>query len=143
MNEPGRLHGNDCLRTSTDAQWVRDIFKGVLSMKKLFVASAFALVGAAAFAMPAFAQTAANARTGAAATSQAATGQPQAAQRSIPPVDSRQCIRETGSHIPARKGECLPVAGNSYSQQDLQRTGATDLGRALQMLDPSVTLRGH
>jgi hypothetical protein len=35
------------------------------------------------------------------------------------------------------------VAGNSYSQQDLQRTGATDVGRALQMLDPSVTVRGH
>ena len=25
----------------------------------------------------------------------------------------------------------------------LQRTGATNIGQALQMLDPSVTLRGH
>jgi len=113
-------------------------------MNKLISASAFALAGAAAFAMPTFAQTADQAQTGAATTSQGVTGHPQAnQQRSVPPVNSRQCIRETGSHIPPPKGQCLPVAGNSYSQQDLQRTGATDLGRALQMLDPSVTIRGH
>jgi len=113
-------------------------------MKKLILASAFALAGAAAFAMPASAQAADQAQAGAATTSQAATGHPRAIQqRSVPPVNSRQCIRETGSHIPPPKGQCLPVAGNSYSQQDLQRTGATDLGRALQMLDPSVTLHGH
>jgi hypothetical protein len=53
------------------------------------------------------------------------------------------CIRDTGSHIPPPPGECLPVAGNSYSQKDLQNTGAIDIGRALQMLDPSVTVRGH
>jgi hypothetical protein len=143
MNEPGRQYGNDCLRRLSGAQWVRDTFEGVLTMNKLFFVGAFALAGAAAFAMPAFAQTADNAQTGAAITSQAATSHPQAKQRSVPPVNSRQCIRETGSHIPAPKGQCLPVAGNSYSQQDLQRTGATDLGRALQMLDPSVTLHGH
>lgn len=112
-------------------------------MNKLFFAGAFALAGAAAFAMPAFAQTADHAQTDAAATSQAATSPQANQQRSVPPVNSRQCIRETGSHIPAPKGQCLPVAGSSYSHDDLQRTGATDLGRALQMLDPSVTLRGH
>ncbi len=106
-------------------------------MNKLFFAGAFALAGAAAFAMPAFAQT------DAATASQAATSHPQAsAQRAVPPVNSRQCIRDTGSHIPPPKGQCLPVAGNSYSQRDLQRTGATDLGRALQMLDPSVRISG-
>jgi hypothetical protein len=129
---------------SSGAQWVRDTFEGVLTMKKLIFASAFALAGAAAFAMPASAHTADQAQTGAATTAQTATGHPQANQQhSVPPVNSRQCIRETGSHIPPPKGQCLPVAGNSYSQQDLQRTGATDLGRALQMLDPSITVHGH
>ena len=57
--------------------------------------------------------------------------------------NERNCIRETGSHIPAKKGQCLPVNGRSYSQQDLQRTGEPELGRALQKLDPSITVRGH
>ncbi|TAN08768.1 MAG: hypothetical protein EPN38_01625 [Rhodanobacteraceae bacterium] len=63
--------------------------------------------------------------------------------KAVPPLASRQCIRDTGSHIPPPKGQCLPVAGTSYSQQDLRRTGAIDVGRALQMLDPSVTVHGH
>lgn len=54
--------------------------------------------------------------------------------------DARHCLRSTGSLIPPPKGQCLPVAGSSYSQQDLERTGTNDIGRALQMLDPSVTL---
>jgi len=69
------------------------------------------------------------------------SGQP-STQHAAPP-DDRNCIRETGSHIPAKKGHCLPVAGRSYSQQDLQRTGEPELGRALQKLDPSITVRGH
>jgi hypothetical protein len=61
----------------------------------------------------------------------------------VPAPGSRNCIQSTGSHIPPPKGQCLPVAGNSYSQQDIRRTGATDVGQALQMLDPSVTVHGH
>jgi hypothetical protein len=57
--------------------------------------------------------------------------------------DDRNCIRDTGSLIPVKKGHCLPVNGRSYSQQDLQRTGEPDLGRALQKLDPRITVRGH
>jgi hypothetical protein len=52
------------------------------------------------------------------------------------------CVRDTGSHIPPPKGQCLPVAGNSYTQKDIQRTGATNVGRALQMLDPSIRVSG-
>ena len=66
----------------------------------------------------------------------------QSVQHAVP-ADDRNCIRETGSHIPAKKGQCLPVNGRSYSQQDLQRTGEPELGRALQKLDPSITVRGH
>lgn len=59
----------------------------------------------------------------------------------IKPGD-RDCIRDTGSRIRPRAGHCLPVAGRSYSHEELQRTGQIDTGRALQMLDPSITL-GH
>lgn len=58
-------------------------------------------------------------------------------------LDEHHCIRETGSHIPARKGHCLPVNGRSYTRQELLRTGEPELGRALQKLDPSITVRGH
>lgn len=52
------------------------------------------------------------------------------------------CLRQTGSLIPAKKGHCLPVAGRSYSAEQLRRTGAVDTAHALQMLDPSISL-GH
>ena len=32
------------------------------------------------------------------------------------------------------------VAGRSFTQQEIQRTGQTNAGDALQMLDPSVTV---
>ena len=66
----------------------------------------------------------------------------QSAPRAARPND-RNCIRDTGSLIPAKKGRCLPVTGRSYSQQDLLRTGQPDLGEALQQLDPSITVRRH
>lgn len=115
-------------------------------MNKQFPATAlFALCAGAAVALPAFAQTSpgnTQAQTNTTTSSQQAatsTGK----QRAVPPLDSRSCIRDTGSHIPPPKGQCLPVAGNSYSQKDIQRTGATNIGEALQMLDPSVTVHGH
>lgn len=54
----------------------------------------------------------------------------------------RNCLRSTGSLIPAAPGHCLSVPGRSYSQQDLRRTGQIDTSRALQQLDPSISL-GH
>lgn len=117
-------------------------------MKKQLLAQAlFAICGGAALALPAFAQTSPN-NTPAQTPTSTATSNPQAAastskKRAVPPLDSRSCIRDTGSHIPPPKGQCLPVAGNSYSQKDIQQTGATNVGQALQMLDPSVTVHGH
>jgi hypothetical protein len=61
--------------------------------------------------------------------------------RILKPGD-RNCLQSTGSLIPPRKGECLPVAGRSYSGRELRRTGAIDTAHALQMLDPSISL-GH
>lgn len=110
-------------------------------MNKQILAVTFAaLCSAAMFGVPASAQQT-NTTQAAPATQVDANGQVKA-QRAVPPLDSRQCIRDTGSHIP-RKGQCLPVAGSSYSAKDIQRTGATDIGHALQMLDPSVTVHGH
>jgi hypothetical protein len=55
---------------------------------------------------------------------------------------NRNCLQTTGSLIPPKPGTCLPVAGRSYSQQDIQNTGQPTLGPALQQLDPSITVRG-
>lgn len=115
--------------------------------KQLLATALFAACGSLALTLPAFAQTspsntqAQTQTTAATPTQQAATSTNK--QRAVPPLDSRSCIRDTGSHIPPPKGQCLPVAGNSYSQEDIQRTGATNVGQALQMLDPSVTVHGH
>lgn len=56
---------------------------------------------------------------------------------------NRNCLQTTGSLIPAKPGTCLPMAGRSYSQQDIRNTGSPTLGPALQQLDPSITVRGH
>lgn len=64
--------------------------------------------------------------------------------KQVPAPGSRNCIRDTGSHIKHRDQACLPVPGNSYSREDLERTGHPDIGQALQRLDPSVQIsHGH
>ena len=77
------------------------------------------------------------------ATDQPATATPAAPKHASPikPGD-RQCIHDTGSLIPAKKGECLPVTGRSYTKDDIDATGARTLGGALRRLDPAVTIRG-
>jgi hypothetical protein len=52
------------------------------------------------------------------------------------------CIRDTGSLIPAKQGQCLPVSGRTYSKKDIDNTGESQLGPALEKLDPSITVRG-
>ena len=59
----------------------------------------------------------------------------------IKPGDST-CLRDTGSLIRAKQGECLPVTGRSYSRDELLRTGTQDTARGLQVLDPSISV-GH
>ncbi|OOG66099.1 hypothetical protein B0E46_00935 [Rhodanobacter sp. B04] len=68
------------------------------------------------------------------------SGQANAAQdhQVIKPGD-RNCIRDTGSLIPAKKGQCLQgVNGRSYTLQELRNTGAINNAQALRMLDPSI-----
>lgn len=71
------------------------------------------------------------------------TGQTPAAPQSNSPIKpgDRNCLRDTGSLIKPKPGQCLPVAGRSYSKDDIDRTGARTLGPALRDLDPSVTLQ--
>ena len=59
----------------------------------------------------------------------------------IKPGD-RNCLQDTGSLIPAKKGQCLPVT-RSYSKKDIDSTGETNLGPALQKLDPAITIHGN
>ncbi len=67
-------------------------------------------------------------------------------------TDDYRCLRYTGSLITAARNQrdemrargkavkprCAPVAGRSWSREDIERTGVTDLGTALRMLDPSI-----
>jgi hypothetical protein len=46
----------------------------------------------------------------------------------------------TGSHLMDKGGKCSSSPVRSYSQEDVQRTGQTDVGDALRMLDPSITV---
>lgn len=121
--------------------------------KRLLCTTLLALCGTGALAMPAFAQTgadstqvqptASNQKAATPASKQkTATSDHRDPRRASPLSGTRMCIRDTGSLIPAPKGQCLPVPGNSYSQKDIRQTGATNIGQALQMLDPSVTA-GH
>ncbi|MGC1548399.1 MAG: hypothetical protein WA777_07705 [Rhodanobacter sp.] len=68
-----------------------------------------------------------------------------ASKQSASPIKpgDRNCIRDTGSLIKAKPGACLPVTGRTYTQKDIQNTGQTQLGPALQDLDPSVTVHGR
>jgi hypothetical protein len=48
------------------------------------------------------------------------------------------CLKETGTRLPPPPGQCAAF-GRSYSSEEMDRTGRTDAGAALQMLDPSIT----
>lgn len=110
--------------------------------KPLIVAALFAWLPLAAFAeTPPQASAAA---LDAAPTATAAEPAAVAPTKPVKPsVADRRCLRETGSRISARRsarrdGGCLPVNGRSYSQEELQRTGAVDIADALRRLDPSI-----
>jgi uncharacterized lipoprotein YajG len=60
-------------------------------------------------------------------------GPPKSAQDAV-------CLKDTGSRISANGKDCSAI-GRSYSSEDISRTGATTTGGALQLLDPSITVR--
>jgi hypothetical protein len=64
-------------------------------------------------------------------------------------VSDRNCLRQTGSRITARENakarragktqeKCANAFGRAYDREDIERTGATDVKQALQMLDPAI-----
>ena len=50
--------------------------------------------------------------------------------------DRPNCIKSTGSRIPARPGECLSEPGHSWSRDDVDSTGKNTAGGALRQMDP-------
>lgn len=97
----------------------------------------FSLISFALVAVLAAGSSQAQSAQGDTSQSQAA---PAKGTQAIKPGD-RNCLRDTGSLIKPKDGHCLPVAGRSYSQDDIRRTGQNQVGPALQQLDPSISVR--
>lgn len=51
------------------------------------------------------------------------------------------CVAQTGTMIKTAPNACTAF-GNTYTREDIDRTGYTTLGGALRQLDPSVSV-GH
>jgi hypothetical protein len=49
------------------------------------------------------------------------------------------CATQADSRLPASDRKC-PEFGHSWSSQDIQHTGATTVGDALRLLDPTLTV---
>jgi len=58
----------------------------------------------------------------------------------IEPVE-RPCLEHTGTRIEPLKRRCIGAPGRVYDRADIDRTGDTDVGRALERLDPSIRVR--
>ncbi len=52
------------------------------------------------------------------------------------------CVANTATRLPVKEDDCSGF-GHSYTQGELQRTGAATTGEALRLLDPALTIRGH
>lgn len=66
-----------------------------------------------------------------------ATAPKTTADASRPPAG---CVAQTGTMIKVPPNACTGP-GNVYTREDLDRTGSTDVGSALRMLDPAIS--GH
>ncbi|MEO6968895.1 MAG: hypothetical protein ABI132_10660 [Rhodanobacteraceae bacterium] len=114
-------------------------------MNKIILAGFIAACGVGAFAGTAVAQNAsADVSTTTTTTQQTTNADNNVAvgTRQVPAPGDRNCLRDTGSHIPPPKGGCLPVNGDSYSREELLQTGDPNLGRALRQLDPRISSGG-
>jgi hypothetical protein len=69
-----------------------------------------------------------------------ATPQPRPDTRVAADTPVRPCSVTSASRLPSKPGECSATPGRTYSQEDVQRTGQTNVGDALQMLDPSINV---
>jgi hypothetical protein len=57
-------------------------------------------------------------------------------------ANNPNCLTSTGSRIPVTGTDCS-ATGRSYSNLDLQRTGATSVAGALPLMDPALTIVQH
>ena len=61
------------------------------------------------------------------------------AERSASVAPHPACLSQTGSRIAGNDAHCSAF-GRSYSNEDIDRTGATTAGEALRLLDPALTV---
>jgi hypothetical protein len=61
---------------------------------------------------------------------------------SLAPAPARACVSATGTRLPVKPEECAGP-GQTYTWEDIQRTGAYDTAGALQLLDPALRVHGH
>lgn len=62
-----------------------------------------------------------------------------AARTEAAQAEQPQCLRETGSHIARNENRpCAGGPGETYTREDIDRTGATTTADALRRLSPSV-----
>ena len=52
------------------------------------------------------------------------------------------CLQQTGTRLPVKPQDCAAF-GQTFTNRDLQGTGAVDTAGALQLLSPSLVIRGH
>jgi hypothetical protein len=68
------------------------------------------------------------------------TPQPRVDTQAAAVAAPRPCSLATASRIAQGPDQCSASPGRTYSQQDVERTGQTNVADALQMLDPSITV---
>ncbi|KAF1721038.1 hypothetical protein [Pseudoxanthomonas wuyuanensis] len=112
-------------------------------MKRLVPLSLLSVLCAAVFAVSA--QTPAAEPAAIAQPAPATAAEPVATEDAIAEdkakrISDTHCVRETGSRITRRgdKGRCNALPGRSYSKEDIDGTGHTNLADALRTLDPSI-----
>jgi hypothetical protein len=72
----------------------------------------------------------------------ATTGQNAASKPAVTAaaVKDPNCLTDTGSRIAATGTSKCRGYGRAYSSSDIDKTGQTDAGSALALLDPSITV---
>lgn len=111
------------------------------AMKHVLTVRIFAAVVLASAAFAASPQTpASQVSAGASVQDQAVTDADANRIAETKPWVDRHCARDTGSRIAPRDkdGKRCNTFGRVYTQDDIQRTGAVDLGEALRKLDPAI-----
>jgi len=120
-------------------------------MKRILIASALFGLAFAAQAQSSATVTVKDDADASATTTQASADGTVAANQKQDELTDRNCLRQTGSLITARSNtkasrdkraqdghKCISANGRSYSREDIDRTGTTDLNEALRRLDPAV-----